>query len=162
MKHRYIAGLDPDISKNAIAIWDRQDSKWIDVRGVPFEDMLHYFSFLPNTHAAINRENTVIYVEAGWKNQITNFHRGYKSNASEKIAMNIGMNHAVSMLTARVLKSAGWEVVEIAPVGKAKGWIKNSKGWTKQGRAYVDERSGYKGKINDDLRDSLLIVLTFR
>lgn len=152
---RYVVGIDPDISSNAIAIWDRKESRWASVVSIPFEEMESAF-------VNMSREETIFYVEAGWKNQVTNFHRGHKFSMSEKIAMNIGMNHAVSMLTARVLRRMGWEVVEIAPVSKGNGYLKNARGWTKQGREYIDKHSGYPGKLNDDKRCAILITMNFR
>lgn len=157
---RFICAIDPDIKSNAIAIWDRQEQDWFDVSCVPFEKMDNHFAQL-FTFRAITQHNTTIYVEAGWKNQVTNFHRGNSFRSSEKIAMNVGMNHAVSMLTARYLASRSWEVVEIAPVSKAKGYLKNARGWTKVGREYIDQKSGLSG-LNDDKRCAILIAMTFR
>lgn len=150
---RYIAAVDPDIHASGVAVWDRQEKEWVSVSKIPVEDTIAAFQHM-------NRDEIIFYVEAGWKKQKANFRRGFKSSVSETMAMLVGQNHAVSKITARMLKKAGFEVVEIAPLKK--GFLKNEKGWTPAGRKHINEHCGYKGRINDDMRDSILIVMNFR
>lgn len=160
MSARYIIGIDPDLEASGIAIWDSQESRWVSVSPCPLEHYDQAFLFPPG---GPDRSNTVIYVEAGWKNQQANFRRGHKSSVSENIAMRVGMNHATSILTSRILKKQGWNVVDIAPIGKAGGLFKKGGVWTKVGKDYIRENSGYAGKLTSgEICDAIYIVMHFR
>jgi len=155
---RYIAAIDPDIDKSGLAIYDNERHEWLYVDTIQLEDIPQLLA------GRYPREQMTIYVESGWKNDKSNFKRGQKSSVSERIAMNVGMNHASSMLATRILKKNGWTVVEIAPLNKGKGLLKDPrKGWTAYGRAYIEKYSGYTGKrLNSETRDAIFIVMAFR
>lgn len=160
MKYRFIIGIDPDLEASGVAIWDAQEQIWSDVSLVPLEDMGNH---LDSAFFPYPKSSTVIYVEAGWKNAQANFRRGHKSSVSESIAMRVGMNHATSILTARMLRKQGWEVVEIAPLGKAGGLLKKGGTWTKAGKDYIRQNSGYTGKLTSgEVCDSVYIAMHFR
>lgn len=159
---RFIIGIDPDLTQTGVAIWDRKEKVWVSVVCVSIEDIVDSFvsitiSRLPD----FCPDNCTIYLEAGWKNDKSNFRHGFKSNVHEKITMNVGENHACSKLIGRILRKAGWEVVEISPLGKGKGFLKGLKGWTTEGKKYIEERSGLKN-LNSEKRDALLIAMAFR
>lgn len=151
---RYVAGIDADLTASGVAIWDRKLKEWASVTCIPPEDCVASFS-------QMDREDVIIYVEAGWMNKQANFRRGQKFSVSESMAMRVGMNHAVSILTARALKKAGFEVVEIKPLGKGSGLLKNSKGWTKYGTEWIEQQSGLK-KLNGEKKDAVMIAMHYR
>lgn len=158
---RFIAGIDPDLQNSGIAIWDRTEKNWVRVSCGAIEDLIDYLVSIQLIVPEFNPDNTTIYLEAGWKNDKSNFRHGFKSNIHEKITMNVGENHATSKIIGRLLRKAGWEVVEIAPLGKGKGFLKGLKGWTPAGKKYIEERSGLKN-LNDEKRDAAYIVMAFR
>lgn len=160
---RFVIAIDPDLTLSGVAIWDRKEKKWIRVELVAFEDMVAWLEFLVFTISGFDPDNTIIYVEAGYLNKQANFRRGHRSSVSENIAMRVGMNHATSILTSRVLKKQGWEVVEIAPLSKGGGLLKKDGVWTKTGKDHIKQHSGYTGKLKSGEEfDSVFIVMHFR
>jgi hypothetical protein len=153
VKHRYVGGIDADIDACGFAIWDRQESRWVDISKLAIEGFYEKLFH-------VDKSNVVFYVEAGWKNEKANFRRGRKSAVSETIAMHVGMNHAASKIAARILKKMGFEVLEVAPLRK--GFMKNNNGWTPAGREHFYKLTGIGKKISDDEKDAALLAYTFR
>lgn len=160
MKYRLVVGIDPDIKLSGIAIWDELYKKYVTVCTLPFEDIFDEIQAIAERYR-VGIKDVIIYVESGWKNDKANFRSGQKSSVSEKIAMNVGMNHATSILTSRMLKKHGWHVVEIAPLLKGNGLFKNLRGWTETGRKHIQDKTGFKN-LNDEKRDALYIVESFK
>ncbi|MBO9615596.1 MAG: hypothetical protein J7619_23065 [Dyadobacter sp.] len=146
---RFIGGVDPDVKKPGFAVWDQQLKEWAAYGSVAFEKLADSFSDFP-------KEDTTIYVEAGWMNKITNFH-GVSGYAAKGIAMRVGQNHAASKIIASELRSLGFEVVDVKPLFK--GRLKGKNGWTQQGREHIEQVTGITSRINDEVRDALYIVV---
>lgn len=153
MKHKLVIGLDPDIDASGVAVWDRETNSFASIFKCPIEDIFEFFQ-------EFSTVNTLIYVEAGWKNDKANFRRGRKSAVSETISMHVGMNHAASKISARILKKMGFEVVETTPLRK--GFMKNNNGWTPAGREHFYKITGLQKRISDDEKDACLLAYTFR
>ena len=164
MKHRLVIGIDPDISKSGLAIWDEQQKKYLSVATISFEDIIDHLNTAidPPFGDWILKSEVIIYLEAGHLNTKANFRRGQKSNVSETIAMRVGMNHATSMLLARMLKKHGWNVVEIAPLSKGKGLLKNLRGWTEFGKKFIRDKTGLTMRLNGEMLDALYIVESYK
>lgn len=158
MKHRLVVGIDPDIKLCGMAIWNEVLKGYITCETIAFEHIEIEIRRICTLYRT-EKDEIIIYLEAGWKNEKANFRRGQKSSISENIAMRVGMNHATSILLGRVLRAAGWNVVEIAPLEK--GPFKNLRGWTEAGRKWIQDKTGFK-TLNDEKRDAIYIVERFR
>ena len=80
-----------------------------------------------------------VVIEAGWLNKKSNFRFGHSKTAGEKIAKNVGENHATGKLLAEMAKECGLAVVLVKPTRtklKAEDFNRIT-GW--QGRVYVVE-----------------------
>lgn len=122
-----IIGIDPDLDKSGVAI------KWLDALS------LNNLTFV-ELKELIEREQPVIkkvVVEAGWLNQKSNFHKHPKQSkeAGERIAKNVGENHAVGKLIVQLIESMGIPVQQLKPTrsklsskdfNRITGWSKQS------------------------------------
>lgn len=81
-------GIDPDIDKSGIAVWNKADRS-LKLFTLSFFDVL----FLLDTH----QPHCSIIIEAGWLNKLSTWHAA-QGRASERIAKNVGENHAIGKL----------------------------------------------------------------
>lgn len=124
---RYRIGIDPDLIKNGIAIWDCSLRRLIDSRTLTFARTLKHI-------ASYDKNDVLVYVEAGWLNEVANFHavklpqrmlgatesakQRYISGVREKIAKDVGQNHAAGKLLVEMLEEEGYATVRIQPVNR--------------------------------------------
>jgi len=150
---RLICGIDPDLTKSGIAIWDSWLEKWVKYLAAPNEE-------IPKILSEYNPETIAIYLEAGWMNKKSNFRKMVSSRVAQNIAMKVGQNHAVGKMLASELRSKGFEVIDTKPLYK--GLLKGKNGWTKAGKDHIIAQTGITSRINDEVRDALYIALNKR
>jgi hypothetical protein len=125
---RYAIGIDPDLTKNGVAIWDMSLRKIIDHRILTFPRTLKHIG-------TYSKDSVLVYVEAGWLNKVANFHTvhlpvrmqkasesakaNYIKGVGERISKNVGENHAAGKLLVEMLEEEGYATVLIQPT-KAK------------------------------------------
>lgn len=149
----YIVAIDPDLNASGVAAWNTKTREWIIAKAVSIENILSELSGLPPTE-------TTIYLEAGWLIRKANLRAGNYREAQAK-ARNVGENHATGKLICKLLKAAGYSVIEFKPLRK--GAFKTLYGsWSETGRMYVQKESGLSQRMNDDVRDAIYTVLHFR
>ena len=110
MKTKIIIGIDPDVKKSGVAIYDKST------------DVITSFSFaFPELLDFIKEASTIfdatIYVEASWLIKKSNFHGG-NTRVSSLIAKHVGRNHQTGILIVEMCKHYGLNVVEIEPLAK--------------------------------------------
>jgi len=148
-----LVAIDPDLNASGVAAWSAELKEWIFAKSVSIENMLSELSGLIPTE-------TTVFLEAGWLIKKANIRGGNFRTAQAK-ARNVGENHATGKLIGKILRAAGYQVVEFKPLRK--GPLKLTSGsWTKQGRDYVAIQSGLYHRMNDDVRDAIFTVLHFR
>ncbi|MDB5240104.1 MAG: hypothetical protein JWP57_729 [Spirosoma sp.] len=124
---RYLFGIDPDLIKNGVAIWDTTIRKLVDNRTLTFYRTIAHVKSYP-------KDDVLVYVEAGWLNEKANYHAvnlpermrrasqsaqmRYVSAIRERVAKDVGQNHAAGKLLVEVLNEEGYAVVLIQPVNK--------------------------------------------
>lgn len=117
------------------------------------EKNLTKLSDLPQTE-------TTVYLETDWLIKKANLRAGNYREAQAK-ARNVGENHATGKLICKILKAAGYTVIEFKPLRK--GAFKTLAGsWSDTGRRYVEKESGITTRMNDDVRDAIYAILIFR
>jgi len=142
MKKLFI-GIDPDVDKSGFCILNDK----MQIEKLTTLDLVDLFSEL--TALQNNCANSIIvFVEAGWNNK-TNFHVKGIDNAlkSAKIGGYVGANHEIGKQIIKFCKKTGIDVKEITPKSH------------KMDSADFKERTGYKGRTNQEMRDAYRIIL---
>jgi hypothetical protein len=136
----YLA-IDPDIEKNGVAVYDTQDNS-LELRTLPFWELIEEIeSYLVPIH---------IVIEAGWLIKKSNWHTNkYQSkNVGERIAKNVGQNHAVGQLLEQYCTSKGISYELELPKGKV--------------NAKVFEGVWGVKKSNQEVRDAAMLLLKYK
>ncbi|MCF0074016.1 hypothetical protein LZD49_26275 [Dyadobacter sp. CY261] len=149
MQVKHIVGIDPDLNRSGLAIWD-VSGKWVFHKAVSFSELILRVTML------CQKEDTVIVLEAGWLNAKSNFRKGFSRQKSDRISKNVGENQATGKNLSEVLSSSGYQVIEQKPLPK--GPLKG-KSWTEAGRKFIQENSGITGRLNDEERDAIYLIL---
>jgi DNA mismatch repair ATPase MutS len=150
---RFICGIDPDLTKSGIAVWDSASSQWVISQATENENISKMLS-------EFNQSEIVVYLEAGWMNKKSNFRKMVSARVAQNIAMKVGQNHAVGKMLAAELRSLGFETIDTKPLFK--GLFKGKNGWTKLGKDHIISQTGITSRMNDEVRDALYIVLNKR
>jgi hypothetical protein len=139
MKDIYI-GIDPDIERSGVAILDAHN-KMLVLKNLTFWQL---YDFLHNNSERI----LVVRIEAGWLNHKSNWHTcsGQSKTAGEKIARNVGMNHATGILICQMCVFLEILYEEVRPTSH-KVDAKLFKSITK-----------YEDKTNQEQRDAAMLV----
>lgn len=105
-------GIDPDIEKNGVAVYDTQD-KSIELRCVPFWDLIEELeSYLVPIHVVL---------EAGWLIKKSNWHNEkLGARVSSNIGKKVGQNHAIGQILEQYLKHKNIRHELCKPLGKVK------------------------------------------
>ena len=145
-----VVGIDPDLSRTGIAIYDTASKKLIDCRSIKFMEVVKVVLSLP-------LETTLVRVEAGWLVRKSNWHsrktmkvlekKGITgeraSNIAQRQAKNVGENHAIGKIIAETLTDAGFNVELIPPAGYSQFFDNN---------LFFKRQTGYPGRTNKDAR----------
>lgn len=139
--NQIIIGIDPDLEKSGVAILGQS----LELKNLTFAETVALFR---------NRESEIkkVIIEAGWKNAKSNFHGyiGQRKSVGERIAKNVGENHATGKLLVEMAKAQGLEVVELRP-----------------SRSKVDAKefnrvTGWVGRSNQEQRDAAMLIWGLR
>jgi len=147
-KSRVYVGIDPDTNKSGFAVVNRVLERVIHCETLPFFKLLEKISTI---HTAY-KDDVVVVVEAGWKIDMTNFHKAL-GKQGQRIALNVGRNQQVGMLIVEYCKVNGIPFAEVAPLKK--GWRGKDGKITHEEIAHFV--SGLPEKSNQETRDSVLI-----
>lgn len=102
-------GIDPDVDKSGVAVWDKSN-KTLEL----------YNMTMPELIDKLKRYNSSIYVviEAGWLINKSNWHTAHGQYRREKIAKNVGENHASGKIIEQFCKHLGISYELMKPKGK--------------------------------------------
>lgn len=134
-----IIGIDPDLDKSGIAILS---DGYLELKTLCFVDTINLF---------IDHQDNIkkVVIEAGWLNKISNFHHFVGSKqAGEKIAKNVGENHATGKLLVQIAESLGLKVVLTKPTKRT----------AKKNAKEFNRITGWKGTTNQEERDAAMLV----
>lgn len=109
MKTNIYIGIDPDIDKSGVAIWDRRD-----------KSLELYNMTLPELIDELKAYNVPIHVviEAGWLINKSNWHTAQGQFRRERIAKNVGENHAIGKIIEQFCKHLNFSHELQKPKGK--------------------------------------------
>jgi len=110
MKNKYLIGIDPDIDKSGLCEYNTHTKTIFTLDCVSFFSLIE---FLGNYKYMCPSSGYKVYLEAGWLNKKSNYHYSLIQNRKltliqklgtcERIAKNVGENHAVGKLIEQFL-----------------------------------------------------------
>lgn len=132
-----IIGIDPDLEKSGVAVIDGS----LQLFNLTFPELMELFS---ENKDKIKK----VVIEAGWLNKKSNFHARYgqSKNAGERIAKNVGENHATGKLIAQMAEYYGFKVLLVRPTCK------------KLNAEEFNRLTGWTGRSNQETRDASLLI----
>lgn len=130
-----IIGIDPDLEKSGVAILGQS----LELKNLTFSETVNLFR---SQQDQIKK----VVIEAGWLNKKSNFRYGHSKNAGERIAKNVGENHATGKLLAEMAKECGLAVVLVRPTR------------TKLDAEQFNCITGWQGRTNQEQRDAALLI----
>lgn len=132
-----IIGIDPDLIKSGVAILG--DS--LELKTMTFAETVDLFR---SQQELIKK----VVIEAGWLNKKSNMHNriGQRKTVGERIAKNVGENHATGRLLVEMANSFNLNVVEVRPTR------------TKKNAEEFRRITGYLGRTNPETRDAGMLI----
>lgn len=138
--NKIIIGIDPDLFKSGFAFMEKGKKETLSISCLGFFGIIRFF--------LQNKENIYcVYIEAGWLNAKSNFHGGSNSFIKEKIAKNVGENHAIGKLLEEFC------TIEKIPFEL----VKPTK--SKVNAEFFKNISGYKLRNNQEMRDAAMLII---
>lgn len=133
-----IIGIDPDLEKSGVAVLKDGSLRLNNMR---FYDLTKYLE--------VNKDQIKkVVIEAGWMNKKSNLHSriGQSKRAGERIAKNVGENHATGKLLVEMAESLGLAVVLVRPTK------------TKKNSEEFNHITGWQGRTNQEQRDAGMLI----
>lgn len=93
MRKQLIVGIDPDIEKSGVAILDTIHDNHVTLYNFTFFELYDKLCAIKNLFGIDHVNKLVVVVEAGWLNEISNYHASKNIKTSNKISKNVGANH---------------------------------------------------------------------
>lgn len=138
-------GVDPDIKKSGFAYMD--NGKLITLDNLPYCPLCYRLATV-KAKARERGRRLMVTIEAGWLIKKSNWHPS-QGRAAEKIAKNVGENHAVGKLIAEYCEYWNVPYELVKPRGKIKhnqfkkitGWIERTNQETRDAAMLIWGRS---------------------
>lgn len=144
-----IIAIDPDIDKSGICVLNATDRKVEYSASLPFFEVCRTIRMANVTEG----DDLQVYVEAGWLNEKSNFHPS-QGRRAERIAHDVGMNHAAGRLFLSYCDTIGIKAHEFRPLKKI--WGGADRKITKEELEAVIGQNLHR--CNQDERDAILIA----
>ena len=135
-------GIDPDINKSGFAI--TIDGALVRVEARTFFDLCDMLNSAKNIARDVGAM-LMVTIEAGWLIKKSNWHPAQGRGIRDRIAKNVGENHAAGKLIARWCNEAGIPHELIPPRGKVKS-------------ARFKRLTGWNKRTNQDMRDAVMLI----
>lgn len=142
---RYI-GIDADIDKSGVAVWNPQTQSFDRLECLTFWQLYDYLC--SNYHPVSGSLTAFVRLEAGWLNK-SNWHvrPNQSQHLAAKIGQGTGQNHATGKHIEQMLKHIGIPYELIQP--------KRSK---VTDAAYFNKLTGITTRTNQEKRDAAMLV----
>jgi hypothetical protein len=108
-------GVDPDINKSGIAVI--KSGCILDLKCLDFFDLLNYLNAIKFNSMGPTFKFQIV-IENGGLIKKSNWRRGSIDSVRERIAANVGQNHAVSKLLVQFCTKFNYPFKEVKPRGK--------------------------------------------
>jgi len=130
-------GIDPDIARSGYA--EMVNGALTCITTMSFWHLCDLIK-----EASRISSELVVYIEAGWLHQKSNWH-GCHGNVAQKIAKNVGTNHAVGKLFVQYCQRHEIKYQEVLPKGKVDAKVFRS-------------ITGWPGRTNQEERDAAMLI----
>jgi hypothetical protein len=138
MNKLYI-GIDPDVAKNGVGFWYKENKK-LELENLTFFEL---FDCLKNLKI---RNQIIVIIDAGWLNK-SNFHvKGTNKNVNGKIGERVGANHETGKKIAEMCDYLGIEYQLHRPTK------------SKVNKEVFEKITGYSARTNQENRDAGMLV----
>lgn len=147
-----IIGIDGDLDKSGVAIWDKENAI-IELKTLGFFQLLEYLT-------TEKEKIKIVKIEAGFLNQKSNFHFAKSKGISDRISKNVGENQAVGKLIIQMCQHLEIPYKLVKPFQKT--WnTKSGKISDKELKLFLHrQKINLTNKTtNQETRDSALIAL---
>ena len=133
-------GVDPDIDKNGVAVYDTQDNS-LELSNLSFWDLIEEIEsyLVPIT----------VIIESGHLISKSNWHGAKTKSTAAKIGKNVGANHQVGRLLIEYCEHNGIKYKAVEPKGKIKAKIFNHI-WR------ISKRT------NQEQRDAAMLLISYK
>jgi len=160
MKYSYYIGIDPDVDKCGIAVYDVEQNLITLHDRCPIDTM----DFIESMHTI--DQNMKVFIEASHK--ITNnwhLKQGEKPTTAAKKGYSVGRCHEVGILLCDYCRINNIQYEEVLPLRKIWGFHNDGKVSHEQLKHIIETRkididTVHKNRSNQEQRDAALIVLT--
>jgi DUF1009 family protein len=133
-----IIGIDPDIEKSGVAYSVDYNTR-LEMNTLSFVDTL---SFIKQHKHAIK----CVYIEAGWLNKKSNWHKAQNMSVASRIGANVGQNQAAGKLLQQCIEAEGIKVVTVRPTAK------------KLTAEDFEKITKIKTRTNQEMRDAAMLI----
>ena len=134
-------GIDPDVDKSGIAIWD-SENKTLELKNLAFFELLDFLKEFKE-----NNKSFAVVVEGGWLN---------KSNWHSKIGSNASFNAKIGERTGANFET-GKKIVEMCVYLKITHSVIQPKK-SKLKHDYFKKVTGFAKRTNQEQRDAAMLV----
>ena len=135
-------GVDPDVDRNGVAMWDKE-TKTLSLQKLKFFELYEFLAILKHNRA----EDITVVIEAGWLNKKSNWHTSGKGEfVAGRIGTKVGANHETGKKIVEMCEYMGLKYELRQPTSSKMG-IRQFRMITK-----------YQGKVDQDMVDAALLV----
>ena len=154
MKYTTIIAIDPDKDKSGVAFLDLKRNE-VEARAMPFPELIDMLRDVSQWTTPCK-----VIIEGGWLISKSNYHAAY-GRVGECIARKVGANHETGRKIVEMLAHWGIEHEVIHPLKKC--WKGRDRKITLDELNSLLRGMGIKemGRCNQDVRDAVLIALTY-
>lgn len=146
----FYIGIDPDLKESGVAVWYKKRKQLLQCTTHGFFSLYDYLKNFTAHFLNFKNETFIVHIEGGWLNEKSNFHSKERQAAfslkekrtGERIAKNVGNNHAVGLLIVEMCIHLDLSFVvrkPHTPIFKDEIKFKAITGW--QQRTNADARS---------------------
>lgn len=142
IKSKVYVGIDPDVSKSGVAVWDVL-KKNLELDNLKFFDLFQNLVYLKNKFG----ERLKVIIEAGWLNK-SNWHavKGGNSSINAQIGQRTGANHEVGK---KIVEMCEYLQIEYELIKPTK---------SKVNAEFFKKITGLKCRTNQEQRDAGMLV----
>lgn len=149
-KYLYAIGVDPDVDRSGIAVYEILRNKLIVVDSLSLCDLFDSIINLKNT---LDIDEFIVRLEAGWLQKKSNWHASMNQYTAQRIASNVGANHEIGRQIEKMLIRHNINYELLNPSGYS-SFFKDAE--------LFKRTTGWNEKTNNDSRSACAMVWGYK